>query len=120
MLRSGGSSETPEEYAHVGTIDVMGGFSAAIGAAAALYQKARTGQAGRARTSLSALSGLLQIPFCYDYEGRGPFDEPAGIDSKGYGALNRFYETSSGRSLLLSASERALDESRGLKALPMC
>ncbi|MGY3372023.1 crotonobetainyl-CoA:carnitine CoA-transferase CaiB-like acyl-CoA transferase [Bradyrhizobium sp. GM2.4] len=108
MLRSGGSSETPEEYAHVGTIDVMGGFSAALGVAAALYQQARTGQAARARTSLSALSGLLQIPFCYDYEGRGPFHEPTGIDCKGYGALYRFYKTASGRNLLLSASERDL------------
>lgn len=108
MLRSGGSSETPEEYVQVGTIDVMGGFSAALGVAAALYQKARTGKAGRARTSLSALSGLLQIPFCYDYAGRGPFDEPAGIDSKGYDALNRFYETACGRSLVLSASEHDL------------
>lgn len=105
MLRSGGSAETPEEYAHVGTLDVMGGFGAALGVAAALYQKARTGHAGRARTSLSALSGLLQMPFCYDYEGRGQFDEPAGLDAKGYDALTRLYETSSGRSLLLSALE---------------
>ncbi|UPJ26319.1 CoA transferase [Bradyrhizobium sp. CW1] len=116
MLRSGGSDETPEEYAHVGTIDVMGGFSAALGVAAALYQKARTGRAGRARTSLSALAGLLQIPFCYDYAGRGPFDEPAGINSKGYDALNRFY-TASDRSLLLSASERDLPRLEGVARL---
>lgn len=108
MLRSGGSAETPEEYAQVGTLDVMGGFAAALGVATALYHKAQTGHAGRARTSLSALSGLLQVPFCYDYEGRGPFDEPAGIGIKGYDALTRLYETASGRSLLLSAYEREL------------
>ncbi|MGY3463472.1 crotonobetainyl-CoA:carnitine CoA-transferase CaiB-like acyl-CoA transferase [Bradyrhizobium sp. LM6.11] len=117
MLRAGGCADTPEEYAHVGTIDVMGGFSAALGVAAALYQKAKTGQAGRARTSLSALAGLLQIPFCYDYAGRGPFDEPAGIDSKGYDALNRFYTTASGRTLLLSASERDLPRVEGVDRL---
>lgn len=108
MLRSGGSAETPEEYAHVGTIDVMGGFGAALGVAVALYQKARTGRAGRARTSLSALSGVLQMPFCYDYEGRGQFDEPAGIDAKGFDALTRLYATASGRSLLLNTFDGKL------------
>lgn len=105
MLRFGGSMETPEEHAHVGTIDVMCGFGAALGVAAALYQKARTGRVGRARTSLSALTGLAQAPFCYDYKMRGPFDEPAGPGAKGYDALTHIYKTASGRSLLLSASE---------------
>ncbi|WP_342710004.1 CoA transferase [Bradyrhizobium sp. B124] len=103
-LRFSSSAETPEDHAPTaGTIDVMCGFGAALGIAAALYQKARTGHAGRARTSLSALSGFLQTPFCYDYEGRGPFDEPAGPDAKGYDALTHLYETSSGSSLMLSA-----------------
>lgn len=108
MLRSGGSAETPEDYIGVGTIDVMGGLGAALGIAAALYHKVKTGRAARARTSLSSFSGLLQMPFCYDYEGRGLFDEPSGIDVKGYDALTRLYETASGRSLLLSAFERDL------------
>ncbi|TIN32464.1 MAG: carnitine dehydratase [Mesorhizobium sp.] len=121
MLRFGGSSETPEDHVPVGTLDVMGGLSAALGIAVALFQKIRTGQAGRARTSLSALSGLLQIPFCYDYEGRGPFDEPSGPASKGFDALNSLYETASGRSLLVSASERDLPRFArvdGLEGLP--
>lgn len=120
MLRFGGSSETPENHVSVGTLDVMGGLSAALGIAVALFQKARTGQARRARTSLSALSGLLQIPFCYDYERRGPFDEPSGPASKGYDALHGLYETASGRSLLVSASERDLPRFgrvEGLEAL---
>lgn len=108
MLRFGGSMETPEEHAHVGTIDVMCGFGAALGIAAALYQKARSGIAGRPRTSLSALTGLAQIPFCYDYAGRGTFDEPSGRETKGYDALSRLYETGSGEYLLLCASERDL------------
>lgn len=108
MLRSGGSVDMPEEYAHVGTLDVMGGFGAALGIAAALYQKAKSGRAGRPRTSLAALSGLLQMPFCYDYQGRGMFDEPSGLGAKGYDALTRLYETASGHSLLLSACERDL------------
>ncbi|MCP1835638.1 crotonobetainyl-CoA:carnitine CoA-transferase CaiB-like acyl-CoA transferase [Bradyrhizobium sp. USDA 4532] len=105
MLRCGGSEDTPEQHAHIGTIDVMCGFGAALGIAVALYQKARTGRAGRSRTSLSALSGVLQIPFCYDFKRRGEFNEPAGIDVKGYDALTRLYQTASGSSLLLSAFE---------------
>ncbi|UWU75779.1 CoA transferase [Bradyrhizobium huanghuaihaiense] len=105
MLRFGGSAETPEEHAHVGTIDVLGGFGAALGVAVALYQRAKTGHAGRARISLSSLSGILQIPFCYQYDGRGHFDEPSGPDAQGYDALTRLYRTGSGRSVLLSARE---------------
>ncbi|MEI2301928.1 CoA transferase [Ensifer sp. MJa1] len=121
MLRFGGSMETPEEHAHVGTIDVMCGFGAALGIAAALYQKSRTGIIGRPRTSLSALTGLAQIPFCYDYAGRDPFDEPSGREIKGYHALLRLYETSSGEHLLLCASEADLprfEKVEGLKGIP--
>jgi crotonobetainyl-CoA:carnitine CoA-transferase CaiB-like acyl-CoA transferase len=108
MLRFGGGMETPEEHAHVGTIDVMCGFGAALGIAAALLQKKRTGRVGRPRTSLSALSGLAQIPFCYDYQGRAPFDEPAGRDATGYDALHRVYRTGDGMFLLLAASQADL------------
>lgn len=96
MLRFGGGMETPEEHAHVGTIDVMCGFAAALAVAAALYQKSRTGQVSRARTSLAALGNLVQIPFCYDYEGRAPFNEPSGRDVVGYSELSRFYRTADG------------------------
>ncbi|WP_095081817.1 CoA transferase [Mesorhizobium sophorae] len=120
MLRFGGSMQTPEEHAHVGTIDVMCGFGAALGVAAALYQKSTTGVVGRPRTSLSALTGLAQIPFCYDYEGRQPFDEPAGRETKGFDALSRLYETASGGSILLCAGEadlRRLETIEGLSGL---
>lgn len=118
MLRFGGSMDTPEEHAHVGTIDVMCGFGAALGIAAALYQKSRTGLAGRARTSLSALSGLAQIPFCHDYPGRAPFDEPAGRDTRGHNALNRVYQTASGEWILLAASNDDLPRLSLVEGLP--
>ena len=117
MLRFGGSMDTPEEHAHVGTIDVMCGFGAALGVAAALYQKSRTGRVGRARTSLSALSGLAQMPFCFDYQGRPGFDEPSGRDVRGLDALTRIYETASGSSLLLGASESDLPRLEGVEGL---
>jgi crotonobetainyl-CoA:carnitine CoA-transferase CaiB-like acyl-CoA transferase len=108
MTRFGGSMDTPEEHAHVGTIDVMCGFGGSLGIAAALYQKLKTGRTGRPRTSLSALSNLAQMPFCYDYARRGLFDEPAGREVVGFDALSRFYYTSSDRFVLLSAYEADL------------
>lgn len=123
MLRFGGSMQEPEEHAHVGTIDVMCGFAGALSVAACLYQKLRTDRAGRGRTSLCANSGLLQIPYCYDYRGRGLFDEPSGREVAGYDALARFYYTASGEHLLLSMYEgevpklAALPEFEGLDAL---
>lgn len=96
MLRFGGGMDTPEEHAHVGTIDVMCGFAAALGVATALYRKHHTGEVYRARTSLAALGNLVQIPFCYDFVGRGPFDEPSGREAFGYSDLSRFYRTADG------------------------
>ncbi|MDW5318520.1 CoA transferase [Rhizobium sp. PL01] len=121
MLRFGGSMKTPEEHAHVGTIDVMCGFGAALVTAAALYQKSTTGVVGRPRTSLSALTGLAQIPFCYDYAGRQPFNEPAGRETMGFDALSRVYETADGGAILLAASEADLPRFaviEGLEDLP--
>jgi crotonobetainyl-CoA:carnitine CoA-transferase CaiB-like acyl-CoA transferase len=109
MLRFGGGMDTPEEHAHVGTIDVMCGFAAALGVATALYRKHRSGEVLRARTSLAALGNLVQIPFCYDYEGRGPFDEPSGREAMGYSDLSRFYRTSDGW-IYLDADESELDK----------
>lgn len=117
MLRFGGSMDTPEEHAHVGTIDVMCGFGGSLGVAAALYQKLKTGRSGRAQTSLSALSGLAQIPFCYDYERRGLFDEPSGRHANGYDALTRFYYTSSDRFILLSAYEGDIERFENVEGL---
>ncbi|SHF62532.1 dimethylsulfoniopropionate cleavage enzyme DddD [Modicisalibacter ilicicola DSM 19980] len=118
MLRFGGEMDTPEEHAHVGTIDVMCGFGGSLGIAAALYQKLKTGRVGRPRTSLAALSGLAQMPFCYDYERRGLFDEPAGRECNGFDDLARFYYTSSGSYVLLSAYEsdvERIDKVAGLE-----
>jgi len=109
MLRFGGGMATPEEHAHVGTIDVMCGFAAALGVATALYRKHRYGEAHRARTSLAALGNLVQVPFCYDYDGRGPFDEPAGREVAGYSDLSRFYRTADGW-IYLDAQESDLDK----------
>ncbi len=121
MTRFGGAMDRPEEHAHVGTIDVMCGFGGALSVAAALYQKYRHGRIGRGRTSLSANAGLLQVPFAYDYKGRGLFDEPSGPEVSGWDDLSRFYSTASGRHILLCAYEADLPRFRdveGLEDLP--
>jgi crotonobetainyl-CoA:carnitine CoA-transferase CaiB-like acyl-CoA transferase len=108
MLRFGGAMQTPEEHAHVGTIDVMCGFAAALGIGVALYRRQVTGRADRPRTSLAALTGLAQIPFFFDFDGRFPFDEPSGPNARGYGALERLYEAKDGETVMLAATERDL------------
>ncbi|NIZ11377.1 CoA transferase [Pseudooceanicola sp. HF7] len=117
MTRFGGAMDRPEEHAHVGTIDVMCGFGGALSVAAALYQKYRHGRIGRGRTSLSANAGLLQVPFAYDFKGRGLFDEPSGPDVSGWNDLARFYSTASGRHILLCAWENDLPRFRAVEGL---
>ena len=92
MSRFGGV-ETPEEHAHLGTLDVNCGFAGGLAMAVALYHKAKTGQVSRARTSLSAVTNLAQLPFCFDYAGLEDFNEPSGRQAMGTHALSHFYST---------------------------
>ncbi|WP_338837028.1 CoA transferase [Gordonia polyisoprenivorans] len=108
MLRFGGSMSTPEEHAHVGTIDVMCGFAAALGIGAALFHREVTGHAERARTSLAALTGLAQMPFFHTFPGRGSFDEPSGPTARGYGSLERLYTAGDGQVIMIAATEQDL------------
>ncbi|PLP56294.1 carnitine dehydratase [Mesorhizobium loti] len=91
MIRFGGGRDTPEEHAHFGTIDVLGGFLAAAAAGAALLSRSRHGEVRRARSSLTAAGQLIQLPFMFDFRGRGPFDEASGPDALGEWAGYRFY-----------------------------
>jgi len=89
----GGGVDTPEEHAHLGTLDVNCGFAGGVGMAVALYHHLKTGVACRARTSLSAVTNLAQLPFCFDYAGLEPFNEPSGRGAMGSHALSHFYKT---------------------------
>jgi crotonobetainyl-CoA:carnitine CoA-transferase CaiB-like acyl-CoA transferase len=66
MARFGGGLETPEEHAHLGTIDVLTGFCACVALGAALARRETTGKGGLARTSLAAAGNLI-------VRGWGPF-----------------------------------------------
>ena len=92
MSRFGGS-ETPEEHAHLGTLDVNCGFAGGLAMAVALFHRARTGAVSRARTSLSAVTNLAQLPFCFDYAGLEDFNEPSGRQAMGNHELSHFYQT---------------------------
>ena len=92
MSRFGGV-QTPEEHAHLGTLDVNCGFAGGLAMALALYHKAKTGEVSRARTSLSAVTNLAQLPFCFDYAGLEDFNEPSGRQAMGNHELSHFYQT---------------------------
>lgn len=96
MTRFGGGPETPEEHAHFGTIDALTGYCACAALGAALLRLERTGKGGIARASLAAAGNMIQTPFMYDYEGRAPFDEPAGRQVHGWGPFYHCYEAKDG------------------------
>jgi crotonobetainyl-CoA:carnitine CoA-transferase CaiB-like acyl-CoA transferase len=106
MARFGGGLDTPEEHAHFGTIDVLGGICGAFAAAVALFTRARGGGADVARASLAAAGQLIQLPFMYDREGRPPFDEPSGRDVLGERASYRAYEAADGWLFLACPADR--------------
>ncbi len=91
MSRFGGGLATPEEHAHFGTIDVLGGLCGALSAAIALYVRDDAGRVMVARTSLAAAGQLIQAPFVYDHVGRSAWNEPAGRMVRGEGPLYRLY-----------------------------
>lgn len=111
--RFGGGLETPEEHAHFGTIDVLGGFCGALATAVALFTLARGGPAATARSSLVCAGQLIQLPFMLDFPGRGPFAEPSGRSTLGYGPRYRCYQTLDGWIFFACAASdlaRVLDE----------
>lgn len=118
MSRFGGP-ETPEEHAHLGTLDVNCGFAAGLGMAVQIYHKLKTGQISRSRTSLSAITNLAQIAFAFDYKGRAPFNEPSGRQALGYNALSHFYKTGEGWIYIDSSKAELgkLEQVEGLKGI---
>lgn len=115
MMRFGGA-DTPEEHAHIGTLDVNCGFAAGMGMALAAYHKAKTGAVSRVRTSLSAVTNMAQLPFTFDYEGRAPFDEASGRDVLGNHPLSHFYEADNGW-LFIDSDEHELERLEKVEGL---
>eukprot|EP00802_Teleaulax_amphioxeia_P003368 Tamp_03371.p1 GENE.Tamp_03371~~Tamp_03371.p1 ORF type:complete len:544 (+),score=69.72 Tamp_03371:1146-2777(+) len=112
MERFGGGLDKPEEHAHLGTIDVVSGFSGALATNLALFKRLRTGQSDLARTSLAANAQLIQTPFMIEVapqtsslqapyrEDRSQPAEARGPAVMGDNALYMFYETNDGHIFL--------------------
>ncbi|MFT6916643.1 MAG: crotonobetainyl-CoA:carnitine CoA-transferase CaiB-like acyl-CoA transferase [Motiliproteus sp.] len=118
MSRFGGTA-TPEEHAHLGTLDVNCGFAGALGMAVSFYLKRKTGEVTRSRTSLSAVTNYGQLMFAFDYAGRALFDEPSGRAVQGNHPLSHFYQTSEGW-LFLDASAAdlsSLEQVEGMQGI---
>jgi crotonobetainyl-CoA:carnitine CoA-transferase CaiB-like acyl-CoA transferase len=106
MERFGGSLATVEEHAHFGTIDVLGGLSAAFAVALALLRREKTGLGDVARSSLAAAGQWLQARFMYDFDGRPAFNEPRGQTAKGEAPFYRCYRAKD-RWFFLAAGAKA-------------
>ena len=100
MARFGGSIETPEEHAHIGTIDVIAGVAGAATAVVALIERKMKGRIHTVRSSLASVGQYLQLPFLYDKERE---KLGSGITCIGEHMLNRCYETSDGNFILVSS-----------------
>ena len=109
MSRFGGGIDTPEEHAHFGTIDVLGGYCAALAIGVALVNRAKEGGGRIARSSLVAAGQLIQVPFMYDFINRPPFNEPSGREAKGDNAFYRCYRASDGWFFLAVDKTRKLE-----------
>jgi crotonobetainyl-CoA:carnitine CoA-transferase CaiB-like acyl-CoA transferase len=107
MSRFGGE-QTPEEHAHIGTLDVNCGFAAGMAIGLSLFHKLRTGELTTSRTSLAAVTNLAQLPFAFDYKGRAPFNEPSGREALGNHPLSHFYKCAQGW-IFLDSQDRELN-----------
>ena len=105
MSRFGGGLDTPEEHAHLGTIDVVSGFATALAAVMSLFKLRRTGEAGIARSSLASNAQLIQTPFMITDDGSGnaSVPEPSGPHALGTAPLYRWYHTADGGSCFVAA-----------------
>ncbi|MGZ2487269.1 crotonobetainyl-CoA:carnitine CoA-transferase CaiB-like acyl-CoA transferase [Rhizobium pisi] len=107
MVRFGGGPETPEEHAHFGTIDALTGYMACVALGAALERRRLTGRGGVARAALAGCGGMIQAQFMYDFDGRTPFDEPAGRAARGWGPFYHCYRAADGWMFFAAPTERS-------------
>ncbi len=106
MTRFGGGTDTPEEHAHFGTIDVLTGYLGCVALGAALEKLRITGNGGIARTALAAAGEMIQAQFMYDFDGRAPFDEPAGREARGWGPFYHCYKAQDGWMFFAAPTQR--------------
>ncbi|MEO0398874.1 MAG: CoA transferase [Pseudomonadota bacterium] len=77
-------------------LDSSTGYIAALAVITALVERESTNIGSWVRASLSSSAANVQLPYCYDYKGRGAWDEPSGQSAVGWDAGNRIYPSSDG------------------------
>ncbi|MEU9734778.1 CoA transferase [Streptomyces sp. NPDC048002] len=113
--------KSPEGNMHFFVINDDGtGHVAAFGILMALFHRIRTGVGQFVGTSLAQTCVLWQAPYMIAYSGKD-WDEPGGLDFRGYGPLERVYQGSDRRWFFLavepSAGAEALAGIEGLEAI---
>jgi crotonobetainyl-CoA:carnitine CoA-transferase CaiB-like acyl-CoA transferase len=100
MVRfAGGRKGNPQLFA---INDSGTGMIAAFGMMLGLYHKLRTGVGQFMGASLSQTCALWQMPYMIAHENRD-WNDPGGLDFRGYGPLDRVYQSGDGRWLYLAA-----------------
>jgi crotonobetainyl-CoA:carnitine CoA-transferase CaiB-like acyl-CoA transferase len=74
---------------------------------AALERRRLTGRGGVARAALAGCGAMIQAQFMYDFDGRAPFDEPAGRQARGWGPFYHCYRAADGWLFFAAPTERA-------------
>lgn len=95
QVRFGGVDD-PLLHGTASCLDYSTGYIGAFAISLALVRRETTGIGCQVCTSLALAGQLVQLPFCFDYEGRGLWDEPQGQGTCGSGPLNRIYRTGDG------------------------
>lgn len=97
MARFGGGLDSPEEHAHIGTIDVIAGVAGAAATVHGLLLRDVGGIVARCRTSLLSVAQYVQFPMMTD--GEGP-QVGAGRTCMGLTPHHCIYEARDGHVLL--------------------
>ena len=102
MSRCGGGLNTPEEFANIGTIDVIAGVAGAVIVAVALLERNVYKKVYTARTSLAAVGQYIQFPqmILGEYESCGGM----GNWCKGEHELHRCYKAANQQWFVIVAS----------------
>lgn len=103
-----GDAADPLLHGTASCLDYSTGYAAAFAVALALTKRERTGVGSHVCTSLALAGQFVQLPFCFDYDGRGPWDEAQGQDVLGSDCLNRIYKTADGW-IFVSIPQREVD-----------
>jgi crotonobetainyl-CoA:carnitine CoA-transferase CaiB-like acyl-CoA transferase len=95
--------------------DIGTGVFSAFGAMLGLYQRLQSGEGCFVRATLTQTATLHQAPYMLDYKGK-VWDEPRGLDARGWGLLQRMYQAQDGW-FFVGASARQIAALDGVEGL---